>query len=753
MSTSTQRSAHALVHRTCPLCEAKCGISVEVDRSVQQVVTIRGDREDPFSGGFLCPKAYGLKGLHEDPDRLQRPLRRDGSSWREIGWDEAFDLVTSRLQAIRSAHGPDAIGTYLGNPNAHDGFAGLYTPGFQRALGTRWRFSATSVDQLPKAMSSCLMFGSPAYLPVPDVDRTDFLLVLGANPMTSNGSLMTAADMPGRLEALRKRGGTLVVVDPRRSETARIADRHLAIRPGSDAFFLFSLVHVLFEEGLTRLGRLEPMTNGVDAVRALARELPPERTAAATGIAPDDVRRLARELAAAERAACYGRIGTCTQEFGTLASWLVDVVNVLTGNLDRPGGVMWPRSPAGAATDRPARRAALPYARWRSRVRGLPEFGGELPVAALSEEIDTAGEKRIRALVCIAGNPMLSTPNGARLGKALASLDFMVSIDIYRNETTRFADVILPPTGHLERGNFDFFFHALMVRQSVKWTPPVFEKPAGAMHQWEILRELTARLSGATTEAVDEAMLQHFLGAAVGPGTACPDVTSEEARRALGDVAGPERLIDLRLRAGPWGDRFVAAPAADGQPRLSLATLRAAEHGIDLGPIAPRLPNLLATESGKIELAPPLLVEDVARLRAALDARSAGDDLVLVGRRHLRSNNSWMHNVEALAKGPERCTLLVNPHDATRLGLADGGRARVRSRVGEVTAPVVVSDEIRPGVVSLPHGFGHDADGAQLAVAHRHAGVNSNLLADETLIDALSGNAVLNGIPVEVSAA
>jgi anaerobic selenocysteine-containing dehydrogenase len=736
------------VHRTCPLCEAKCGIAVEVDRSLQRVVTIRGDRLDPLSAGYLCPKAYALKGLHEDPDRLRRPLRRDGSTWREIGWDEALDLVSSRLKEIRSAYGADAIATYLGNPNAHDGFAGLYTPGFQRALGTRWRFSATSVDQLPKSLSSCLMFGSPTHFPVPDVDRTRLLVVLGANPLASNGSIMTAPDMPGRLAALRERGGKLVVVDPRRSETARIADRHLAIRPGTDAFFLFSLVHVLFDEGLVALGRLADFTNGTEAVRALAREFPPERTAAVTGIAPDQTRALARELATTPHAAVYGRIGTCTQEFGTLASWLVDVVNVLTGNADRPGGVMWPRSPAGAAKDRPARRAAVPYARWRSRVRGLPEFAGELPVAALAEEIDSAGDARVRALVTVAGNPVLSTPNGARLAKALSSLDFMVSVDIYLNETTRFADVILPPTGHLERGNFDFFFHALMVRQSVKWTPPVFEKPPGSRHQWEILRDLTARLSGATQEAVDEAMLQHFLGSAVGEGSACPDVTPEEARKKLGDVAGPERLIDLRLRAGPFGDRF-----RDDAPGLSLAKLRAAEHGIDLGALEPRLPDMLATPSGRIELAPPLLVEDVARLRAALDERGGGRGLVLVGRRHLRSNNSWMHNVAALAKGPERCTLLVHPGDAARLGLEDGGRARVRSRVGEVTVPVSVTEEMMPGVVSLPHGFGHDAEGVRLSVARRHAGVNSNLLADETLLDTVSGNAVLNGIPVEVSAA
>ena len=743
------RPDHEIVHRTCPLCEAKCGISVEVDRSVQRVVTIRGDELDPFSRGYLCPKAYGLKALHEDPDRLRRPLRKDGTGWREIGWEEAFDLVAKGLLRIREMHGADAIATYLGNPNAHDVGSALYLPTFQRALGTRWRFSATSVDQLPKALSSCLLFGSPGAFPIPDVDRTDFFLVLGGNPLASNGSLLTAPDMPRRLADLRARGGRLVVVDPRRSETARIADTHLFIRPGSDAFLLFALVHVLFAEGLVRLGRLGDFTSGVDEVRALANEFPPEAVAGVTGIAGDAIRALARDFARAERAACYGRIGTCTQEFGTLASWLVDVVNVLTGNADRPGGVMWPRPAAGPATDGARRRGRVPYARWRSRVRGLPEFAGELPVAALAEDIDSAPEaERVRALVTVAGNPVLSTPNGARMAKALASLELMVSVDIYLNETTRFADVILPPTSPLEHSNYDLVFHGMSVRNNTKWSPAVFDRPPGAKDQWEILLELAARLSGTTAQALDDLVLGPLLGRAVGaPGTICPDLSEDDARAKLAAGRGPERMLDLMLRTGPWGDRF-----QDGNGGLSVAKVAAEPHGIDLGPLEPRLPAMLATESGRIELAHPLLVADVARLRAALTSRATHAGVVLIGRRHLRSNNSWMHNLPSLAKGPERCTLLVHPDDATRFGLRDGGRARVRSRVGAVEAPVVVTDEMMPGVVSLPHGFGHDAEGARLEVARSRPGVNSNQLADETLLDALSCNAVLNGIPVELVA-
>lgn len=736
-------TAPRIVHRSCNLCEAHCGVAVEVEGD--RVRTVRGDPQDPFSRGYLCPKAYGLKGLQEDPDRVRRPLVRDGASFREASWEEALDLVATRLAAIRDAHGADAIATYLGNPNAHDYAQTFYLPVFLRALQTKWRFSATSVDQLPKMVSSQLLFGAPLAVPVPDVDHTDFFLVLGANPLASNGSLMTAPDMPGRLAKLRARGGTLVVVDPRRSETAEIADEHVAIRPGTDAHWLFALVHVLFEEGLVRMGRLEAMANGVDAVRALARDFAPEAVVGATGVPAETTRRIARAFASARTAACYGRIGTCTQEFGALASWLVDVVNALTGNLDRSGGALFPLPAHSPADDRPRKPSRVPYARWRSRVRGLPEFAGELPVAALAEEIDSAGDARIRALVTVAGNPVLSTPNGARLAKAVEQLDFVVAIDLYRNETTRLADVILPTTTPLERNNYDMVFHGLAIRNTAKWSPAALPKPADAKHGFEILLEIGARVNGATPEQLDEMLFSSLLAGAVGkPGTACAHVSQEEARAKLGTQRGPERLLDLLLRAGAYGDRF--DDAAEG---LSLAKLQAAEHGVDLGPLAPRLPAMLATESGKIELAPELLVADVARLRASLDAPR--DRFVLIGRRHLRSNNSWFHNLPALAKGKERCTLMVHPDDASRLGLAAGGRARVRSRVGEVEAPVEITDAMRRGVVSLPHGFGHDAPGAQLGVAATRPGVNSNLLTDETQLDALSCNAVLNGIPVEIA--
>lgn len=745
---ATRRARTEIIHRSCPLCEAKCGISVEVDRSTGTVATIRGDADDPFSRGYLCPKAYGLKGLQEDPDRLRRPVRRVGSDWEEIGWEEAFELAASRLREVRAAHGADAIGTYVGNPNVHDLGSTLYLGPLLRGLGTRRQFSASSVDQLPKMLSAFLMFGGPLAIPIPDLDRTDFLLVLGANPVASNGSLMTAPDIPGRLAALRARGGKLVVIDPRRSETARLADEHLFIKPGSDAYFLFALVHTLFEERLVRLDRLESHVRGVEAVQTLAKEFSPEVVARATGIDALRVRRLARRFAAADRAVCYGRIGTCTQEFGTLASWLVDVVNTLTGNLDRPGGAMFPRTATGPAADAPKPRK-LPYGRWRSRVRGLPEAFGELPAATLAEEIDAAGDESIRAMVTVAGNPVLSTPNGNRLARALESLEFMVSVDIYVNETTRFADVILPPVSPLERSNYDLVFNGLSIRNISKYSPRVLEPPEDSRDPWEILAELAGRVNGASADAVDELVLSHLLSSAVGsPGSSCPDVSVEEARKQLGDRRGPERILDLMLRAGPYGDHF--DPERSG---LSLEVLRKAEHGLDLGALEPRLPGMLATESGAVELAPALLSGDVSRLRARLSERTADDRLVLVGRRHLRSNNSWMHNIHSLAKGRDRCTLLVHPTDAKRLGLADGARARIRSRIGAIEAPIAVSEEMMPGVVSLPHGFGHDVEGTRMRVARQHAGVNSNRLTDEAQVDALSGNSVLNGIPVEIAPA
>ncbi len=737
------------VHRICTLCEATCGIDVDVEDN--RVLSVRGDRLDPFSKGYICPKAHGMKQLHDDPDRLRRPVRRrqDGG-WDEISWDEAYRYVGERLVAIRSQHGADAVGVYLGNPSAHSLHCMVYIPVLVRALGTKQRYSASTVDQFPKMVASGLMFGDGLTIPVPDLDRTSYLMILGGNPMASNGSLMTAPNLPKRLAGIRERGGKIVVIDPRRSETAKVADEHVFIRPGSDAYLLLAMVNTMFEEGLAKLGRVQEYVSGADTVRTAIAEFTPARVAARCGIDAATIRRLTREFCAAQGAACYGRIGTTCAEFGTLASWAVDLVNVFSGNLDRAGGAMFARSAAipGWSGDKPGGRGVSLH-RWKSRVKGLPEVFGELPTATLADEIETAGEGQIRALVTIAGNPCISTQQSERLSRALSQLDFMVSIDFYINETTRWADVILPPTSALEHDTYDIALYRLTVRDFAKYSEAAVQKDADARHDWEILASLAAHVMGMgqmTPKEVDDFVITQIVQKAFpADGSATNGLTHEQIVAALGEEPGPQRSLDLMLRTGPYGDRFGANPEG-----LSLAKLRDHPHGIDLGALKPQLPGALRTPSGRIELAPELILADLGRLRARL---ADGDGrLVLIGRRHLRSNNSWCHNLPALMKGRDRCTLLVSTTDATRLRLKDGGRAKVSSRVGSLIAPVEVTDEMMPGVVSLPHGWGHDVEGVRLRVAREQPGVNSNVLADPEAIDVPSGNGVLNGIPVEIEA-
>ncbi|RSM69772.1 molybdopterin-binding oxidoreductase [Actinoplanes sp. ATCC 53533] len=728
--------------RTCPLCEAACGLELTVRDD--RIVAARGDREHVFSHGFICPKGATFGELAADPDRLRRPLvRRDGRH-EEVSWDEAFRVIEQGLRPIIERHGPNAVAVYAGNPNVHTMAGGLYLTPLLRTLGSRNIFSASTVDQMPKHVACGYLYGNPLTIPVPDLDRTDLLLVLGANPWESNGSLATAADFPGRLKAIQARGGRFVVVDPRRTRTAEHADEHLFIRPGTDAYLLFGIVHTLFAEGLVELGDLDGHVTGVHEVRELAQAFAPERVSAACAVPAERIRGLARELAAAPTAAVYGRIGTCTVEFGTLTSWLVDVVNVLTGNLDRPGGVMFPL----AAHLRPRTRAGgkgFRVGRWHSRVRGLPEVKGELPVATLADEIETPGDEQVRAFITVAGNPVLSTPNSDRLDKALGGLEFMVSVDPYLNETTRHADVVLPPTDPARKGHYDFSFLALAVRNFAAYSPPVLPAEPESLDECDILARLTLIAAGQGA-GTDPAVLHEQLLDQALQRVATAAETPVAALRALVSGDNPaERLLDVLLRTGAYGDLFGARP--DG---LSLDRLLANQHGVDLGPLAPRLPGLLQTPSGTVELYAEPIAADVERLRTALGRDQ--DDLVLIGRRHLRSNNSWMHNVPALVKGRDRCTLQVSPVDAARLTLVDGGDARVTSRAGSVSARVEVTDRVMPGVVSLPHGWGHDLPGTRMSVAAAHPGVNSNVLTDEFAIDRLSGNSVLNGIPVEVKA-
>jgi anaerobic selenocysteine-containing dehydrogenase len=735
-------------YRTCPFCEATCGLEIETDG--RDVVSVRGDADDVFSHGFICPKAYGVKQLHEDPDRLTTPLIRRDGELVEASWDEAFEEIDRRLTPLIAEHGKNAVAVYLGNPNAHNLSALIHGPAWLRVLGSQNVYSASTVDQMPKQMSAGLMFGTMLSVPIPDVDRCDHLVLLGANPLVSNGSLLTAPDMRGRLRGIRERGGKVVVVDPRRTRTAEEADEHHFIQPGTDALLLAAMACTIVEEGLEAPGGLTEHLNGLDEVRALVRDFTPEAVAGACGIEAGEIRRMSRELAAAERGAVYARIGTCTQEFGTHASWLVDVLNVLTGNLDREGGAMFTRAAAGQKNSSWGGAGRPPsFGRWNSRVRGLPELFGELPVSVLAEEIDTPGEGQVRALFTVAGNPLLSTPNSGRLEKAVAGLELMVSIDIYVNETTTHADVILPAPEPLEKAHYDLALYQLAARNVANYSRPVFEREGPA--EWEVFMRLAGVIAGqgpnADVELFDDMVVQTLIQREVG--NAASPVSGRdpaELLEALEPRRGPERVLDFMLRSGPYGDGFGADP--DG---LSLDLLEQNPHGIDLGPLQPRLPDVLRTASGKIELAPEPIVADLDRLRAAM-ARERNGGMVLIGRRQLRSNNSWMHNLPALVKGKESCTLHIHPDDAERLGLADGETARVSSAAGSLEAPVETTEDIMPGVISIPHGWGHGAEGVRMGVASAHAGVNSNVLADESMVEPLSGNAVLNGIPVEVSA-
>ncbi|MCK6551626.1 molybdopterin-dependent oxidoreductase [Myxococcota bacterium] len=691
-----------------------CGVVVEHDGAT--ITKIRGDDDDPLSRGHVCPKAYGLKDLHEDPDRLRVPLKRTSAGWVEIPWDQAFDEVAAKLRDVQARHGRDAVAVYQGNPTVHNHGSMIHGQAFVRALRTKNRYSATSLDQLPQMLAALQMFGHQLLMPVPDLDHTRYLLMIGANPVASNGSIMTAPGITRRLKELRARGAKLVVVDPRRTETAELADRHVSIRPGTDALWMLALAHVITERGAPPLGRLAPFTKGVERLTAIARDFSPERVASATGVDAATTRQIAAELVAADGAAIYGRVGVCTQEHGGVASWLVYALSVLTGNLDRRGGSMF-TTPAVDVVGGTAKLGQTGHFGVRkSRVRGLPEFGGEYPVAVLAEELDTPGPGQTRALVTSCGNPVLSAPNGRRLEAALEGLELMVSIDIYLNETTRHAHYVLPPTFGVEKSHYDLAFSAFTVRNLAKWSPALFQRSEAQRHDWEIFFELTRRLQPKTK-------LQKAGWALAAP---------------LAKRLGPDAVVDFALRTGPH--------------HLSLSKLKAHPHGLDLGPLEPQLPGRLFTADGKIDLVPDVYVADLARLAEKLSAKAP--ELVLIGRRELRSNNSWMHNAERLVKGRDRCTLEMHPADAAARNLSDrtGQPVKIATRTGVIEAALEITDAVMPGVVCLPHGWGHHRPGTRLRIAEAHAGVSINDVTDEQLVDALTGTIAFSGVPVDVHA-
>jgi anaerobic selenocysteine-containing dehydrogenase len=691
-------------YRACHLCEAICGVVIETEGD--QIVSIKGDKNDALSRGHICPKAVALKDIHEDPDRLRAPVKKtaDGK-WQTISWDEALDTTARRLVEIHNAHSVHAIGIYLGNPSVHNYGMLTHQNNLFRHFRTNNRFSATSVDQLPHHLASLWLFGHKSLFPIPDIERTDYFLMLGANPIASNGSLWTVPDVRKRIKALKARGGKLVVIDPRFTETAQLASEHHYITPGSDALLLLAILNTILSENLADPGHLGTFTSGLDVVATAIADFTPEFAALHTGISATDIRRIAADLAAAEAGICYGRMGVSTQAYGALNQWLIQVINIATGNLDKEGGSLF----ALPAVDQVATTSPGGFGRHHSRVRGLPEFDRELPVVTLAEEITTPGDGQVRALFTGAGNPVLSTPNGRQLDAALEQLEFMVSLDPYINETTRHADIILPPTSPLEHDHYDLAFHGFGVRNTSRFNEPVFDKPEGSLHDWEIFSELGNRVAVLLGGAAQEVM-------------------------------PPDQIIDMGLQFGPYKDQG-----------LNLAQLKENPSGIDLGELKPQLPGRLYTPDKTMRCDTPEPLADLDRLREEF-AQPHHGQLSLIGRRHVRSNNSWMHNHHRLMKGKGRCTLMMHPDDMSPRDIADGSEVTISSRVGSVSVTVESCTDIMPGVVSLPHGFGHDREGTEMTIARKHAGVSCNDITDDLAVDALSGNAALNGVLVSVVA-
>lgn len=754
MTAATTRT----VKRSCPTCEACCGLVLEVDDTAQKILSVHGDPHDPRSQGYVCAKSQAFKYIHDDPERLRTPVRKtaDGD-WEAITWDEAYAEIAEKLNAIRAESGKDAIALYVGNPTGHIVSCQLYLQGLMQSLGTERFFSAGTVDQHPQQMGSFVLYGEEWKFPIPDTDRTDYFIIMGANPMVSQGSLMSAPDIESRLKAIRARGGKIVVLDPRYTETAEQADQHIYIRPGTDAFMLMAFINEMFAKDLITPGHLDGLIDGIEDLRAAVWDYTPESTAKLTGIEPQVLRQLVAEYCAANTGAAYGRIGLCTQEYGTLASWLVDVVSLLAGKLDVPGGMMFPRPPTSAPGPGTPDTSEH-WGRWVSRVRGFPETCGELPANLMAEEITAPGDDKVRALVTICGNPVLSVPNGKEIREALKTLDFMVALDIYINETSSQADIILPSTTQAEQSNYDLTFTGTSGRNFANYTPKLFEPENNLQTMGEALCEITAGLNGISAADMDNFMFEGTLERVITQSAAIGRELDADAIRAeYADQPGWERMIDIMLRNGPYGDGF----NAESEQGLSLAKLRTLGGNVDLGALETQLPEQLKTEGQRIRLMHPLITGEFARIAKAFSETSsvqeiAQDDhnMLLIGRRHIRDMNSWLHNIKQYVRGKDRCTMIIHRSDADRLGLTDGGLALVRSKVGESNVPVEVSDDIMPGVVSIPHGFGHIYNDSQQSLANDQApGISCNDLIDHEALDTASGTSVVNGARVQIYAA
>ena len=766
--------------RTCNICEASCGL--EIQHRDGDILSIKGDAQDPLSHGHICPKGVALQDLQRDPNRLRKPLKKTAGCWQEISWQQALDEVGDTLKALQAKYGNDSVGLYVGNPTAHNHGALLMLAPFIKALNTHSRFSATSCDQLPHMLACLEMFGHFANFPIPDIDRTRYFLCFGANPLASNGSVMTAPNFRERMKKLRARGGKFIVFDPRRTETAVVADEHHFVKPGTDALLLLAMLHVIFAEGLERLGSANGKVKNLEVLRQACGDFAPDTVASVTGVSADDITRIAREFAAEPGAIAYGRVGISTSQFSGLNAWLLYALNIVTGNLDHPGGLMFPLPAIDLVGLSALAGETGSFNTWRSRVRNLPEFAGEMPVATLAEEILTPGPGQIRAMVVHAGNPVLSVPNGKLMDKAFSQLEYVVSIDIYLNETSRHADIILPPTGPLEHGHFELALHAVAVRNTVKYSPPLLKAPEGSLHDWQILAELTARLESRSRRSAvlanaklamirrlgDEGLLNWLVK--LGPygkgfdwlhDVSCwmdkSGVTAsvkKTLRKQLLDLSSRSRGLQRVLQASAYG---TLGESGAGPWNLDLNKVKSNPHGWDLGPLRPLLEHRIFTRDGKIALTPSLFLKDLERLRLHHHSSAKSEDATdyvfqLIGRRHVRCNNSWMHNSTRLIKGKNRCNLMMATADAERLELKDGDWVWLESRIGKIKLPLWVSNDIMPGVVSMPHGWGHDRAGVALDVAQEKPGVSMNDITDHRLVDNLTGMAVVNGVPVSVYA-
>lgn len=699
-------SENKIHYRTCNLCEAMCGL--EITHKEKKVISIVGDKKDPLSKGFICPKSQALKDLYEDKDRLKQPLRRTEKGWEEISWEEAFDEVEIQIKKIQEKYGNNSVATYQGNPNVHNLGAMLYGAPFLKSLKTKQKYSATSVDQLPHHIASLKMFGHQMLIPIPDIERTDYLLILGANPGASNGSLLTAPGFSQKIKNIQKRGGKVINIDPRYTETSKISSQHFYINPGKDALFLLTLLHVIFQNGIREKTHLSDHLKGLEDIKKIAKQYTPKKTAHLIGIESTEIQKIATDFLNSETAVCYGRMGVSTQEYGGICQWLINVLNIVTNNMDKVGGAMFTKPAIDLVFMTGAQGKVGNFDRYRSRVHNLPEYSGELPVATLADEILTKGKGQIKMFICTAGNPVLSTPNGKKLEKALEELEFMVSIDIYLNETSKYANIILPSTNGLETLHYDLVFHQLAIRNTAKISEILFEKNENQKHDWQILNELTERITGKK------------------------------------NISTPEMMLDHMFKFSPYNEE-----------NLSVKKLREHPNGIDLGALQPLLTKRIFTLDKKINISPKIFIDDLKRLDKEFfkynNEEKINYPFALIGRRHLRNNNSWMHNSKLLMKGKNRCTVLMNSKDAQNLSILNHQKVKLTSNVGSIILPVEISDEMKEGVLSIPHGFGHNRRGTKIKLAEKNAGESINDLTDDFKIDQLTGNANFSGTRVKVS--